>query len=123
MSKIKKLNDFVDQFPLEDILETAEMVALVLPIPYMPTIIKTLKMMVKYKPLTQKTLGVARAITNPKEAKKEDACATFNRLWDIAMEDGIITEDEKAFLRVSAKDAGIPNDVFEKMVASKSNNY
>ncbi len=46
----------------------------------------------------------------------------FDRLWNIDMEDGVITIQEKNFLRLRAIPAGISEEEFEDMVSKTKHN-
>jgi len=119
---IKSIKGIVDGLPLQDILETAEIVACVLPVPYLPAIIKALKVVVKLSPAASKSLDVAAKISKSVETnfgKEDEAKNQFARLVDMACADGEITDEEKEFLRPRAIAAGISNDEFELMVINK----
>lgn len=119
---IKSIKGVVDGLPLQDILETAVIVASVLPIPYLPAIIRVLSIIVQLSPAASKSLDAAAKISKSVETnfgKEDEAKNQFARLVDMACTDGEITDEEKEFLRPRAIAAGISNDEFELMVINK----
>lgn len=117
--KIITIKGIVDDLPLQEILEAAEIVVCVLPIPYLPAIIKVLKVAVKLSPAASKSLDAAAKISKSVEtniSKMDETRNQFNGLMDMACSDGVITDAEKEFLRPRAIAAGISNDEFELMI-------
>ena len=117
---IRKVQSFVNDLPLEDILNSAEVLAGVLPIPYLPTIIKVLRVLVGLRPAASGIMGLSADIAD-RHSENYQARENFKNLFDIALSDGEITPDEKEFLRPRALAAGISDDEFELMVMNKIN--
>ena len=112
------ISKFFKDLPLDDILSTAEAVSLVVPIPGSTIIIKTLRILMAAQPAATKIAGM---VDNKSLSDADKKRAIFDRMWKIAMEDDIITDEEKNFLRPYAKDAGISDAEFELMVMNKVN--
>lgn len=116
----KVIQSIIDSMPLEEIINTAEAIAPLIPAigSVLYVIIRILKVLLAIKPTAAKaTKIIAERSEDDLKAKRE----TFNRMWNIAMTDGAITEEEKEFLRPHALAAGILDDEFELMVINKIN--
>lgn len=122
--KIQGIRQFVSSFPLQEILETAEIVAGFVPVPGLVPVIKVLKTAIKFVPVADKALDasgkIAANIENTKNAEAKAAREKFDTLLDIAIADGTITDEEKEFLHAKAQDAGISDDEFEMIIISKN---
>ena len=110
------IKSLISDFPLKDILESAEAVAPMVPVAgnVLFLIIKVIKLLIPFQKSAANTFGVIS--DNINESKQE----TFKRMWTIALSDGVITNEEKDFLRPFAKDAGISDAEFELMVLNKT---
>ena len=119
---IKRVKSLVENFPLKDILETAEVVATLIPAigGILVIIIKILKILLS---LQLVAVGSMNAVEENAKKSAHSKLENFNRLWTIAVSDGIITSEEKEFLRSYALAANIPNEEFELMVMNKTNPY
>jgi len=121
--KIQGIRQFVSNFPLQDILETAEIVAGFVPVPGLVPVIKVLKTAIKFVPVADKALDtsakIASNIETAKNAGADAAREKFNSLLEIAMADGTITEEEQEFLHAKAREVGISDDEFEMIIISK----
>ena len=118
---IKEVQSFVNDLPLEDILNGAETLANVLPIPYLPQIIKVLRILVALRPTANTAMNTAIKIQDKKSGLTQKR-ETFNNLFEIAMSDGEITPEEMEFLRPRAVAAGFSEDEFELMIMNKNIN-
>ena len=102
---------------LTSILNTAEQVNEYIPAPVngiIRTIIVILNLLMGLAPQKGSAMGRAAKIADT-TASLEDEKQVFERMFDIAIQDGIITEDEKALLRPQAKKAGISEGELELM--------
>lgn len=116
----KIIQSIINSMPLEEIINTAEAIAPLIPAvgSVLYAIIKILKVLLAIKPAAVRTTDIITQKTEEDiKAKRE----TFNRMWNIAITDGVITDDEKNFLRPHALAAGILEDEFELMVINKIN--
>lgn len=116
----KKVQKIIDNLPLQEIINTAEAIAPVIPAigPVLYVIIRILKVLLAIKPAASKVAGTVA------QQGEDDICSkreSFDRMWEIAMSDGNITTEEKEFLRPRAIAAGISEDEFELMVINKTN--
>ena len=118
---IKEVQSIVNDLPLEDILNGAETLANVLPIPYLPQIIKVLRILVALRPTANTAMNTAIKIQDKKSGLTQKR-ETFNNLFEIAMSDGEITPEEMEFLRPRAVAAGFSEDEFELMIMNKNIN-
>jgi len=126
--RISAVNSFVAKFPLEEILETTETVASMLPSPantYIAMVGKALKVLIKLKPVANKSLDTAAAIANNTSELSHNVAALasvsperqkFDSLLAIASSDGYISPEEKQFLHEKAVAAGIDEDEFECII-------
>lgn len=112
---INTISGFLKSEDLANVLETAEDIAKVTNIPFLPLIIKILKVLVKGQPLVQSASNIVGNVAAPNKNEKDK----FKRLFDIAMDDGVITAEEKEILRPCALKAGYSNEEFEMMVLAK----
>ena len=115
----KKVQAIIENVPLQEIIDTAETIAPLIPAigPVLYVIIKILKVLLSIKPAASKAVGViAQQADNDIAVKREK----FNRMWEIALSDNVITTEEKDFLRPYAIDAGISDAEFELMVINKT---
>lgn len=118
---LTQINQVVDNAPLEDILDIAETVALVVPIPGLPLVIKTLRWAVKLRPVTSKAMGASVKLLD----SMEDAQRTRERndmienMIAIACEDGIIDKGEEDYLRNQAVRLGEDPDEFMRKVRAR----
>lgn len=113
-----KIQNMVESMPIDLIIETAETVAPLIPVAgkAIAIIIKVLRVLKAIQPAAGATANMfAKINENEANAPKE----TFNRMWDIAMIDGVITDEEKKFLLPYAVKAGISEPEFELMVMNK----
>lgn len=116
----KIIQSIINSMPLEEIINTAEAIAPLIPAvgSVLYAIIKILKVLLAIKPAAVRTTDIITQKTEEDiKAKRE----TFNRMWNIAITDGVITDDEKKYLRPHALAAGILDDEFELMVINKIN--
>lgn len=116
----KKIQSIIDNFPLQEIVDTAEAIAPFIPAigPVLYVIIRILKILLALKPAASKTANmIAKQGENDLRSKRE----SFDRMWAIATTDGIITNEEKEFLRPRAIAAGISEEEFELMILKKTN--
>ena len=109
---VKKVQDLMNNMPLEEILDIATTVVLVFPIPGLPLIIKVIKLMVKAKPVAN---GLISALSGTK--RSAEAKQTFQDLLEIALEDGVISSSEEEFLRPRAYAAGYSSEEFEEVIS------
>lgn len=118
---LTQINQVVDDAPLEEILEIAETVLMVIPIPGLPLIVKILRWTVRLRPVTSKALGASTKLMDA----VEDAQRTRQRndmiesMIAIACEDGVIDDDEETYLRCQAAKIGENPDEFMKKVRSR----
>lgn len=118
---LTQINQIVDEAPLEDILEIAETVSLILPIPGLPLVVKILTWAVKLRPVTSKAMETSVRLMN----SMEDAQRTRERndmienMIAIACEDGVIDEAEEIYLRSQAVKLGEDPDEFMEKVRAR----
>ena len=117
---LKRVKNLLENFPLKDILETAEVIALMIPAigNVLAIIIKILKILLSLQPTAVKSITAVEA---KMEGDERSRVETFNRLWTIAISDGCITDEEKEFLCPYATAASISNEEFELMIITKTN--
>ena len=117
---LKRVKNLLENFPLKDILETAEVIALMIPAigNVLAIIIKILKILLSLQPTAVKSITAVEA---KMEGDERSRVETFNRLWTIAISDGCITDEEKEFLRPYATAASISNEEFDLMIINKTN--
>lgn len=113
-SAIASINEFIKSIDFDTLIEVAEFAAL---IPAIGTIcawiIKILKFAKKFQPTADKMLtnadqlyGVCTSRTNI----DNEALNKVNTLIEIALEDGVITEDEESFILEKAQTLGLDTD-------------
>lgn len=117
---LAKIQHTVKNAPLASILEAAEGVAAVVGIPGLPIVIKILKMLVKLQPAANGVMNAAVQTAAMKKSQEEiarsEAREILEQMIDIAIEDGVITSDEEAFLKKKAIAAGVdPEDLMFKV--------
>ena len=110
---IQSITDLVRDIPLQDILNSAEAVAAFVPFPGSTIIIKVLKILLLAQPGLTATAGLVGKQAQSSDNEKR---ATFDKMWQIAISDGIITEEEKKFLQPYAREAGISDAEFQLMI-------
>lgn len=117
--QLNKIADMAASAPLAEILDTVEMVASF--VPGIGTavggIIKVLRILTKLQPAAAKTMhGIANMQSPNKFSFIPDGATpelnALRQMIDIALEDGVLTEDEEAFLINKAESAGIDKDLF-----------
>ena len=114
------VKSWIDEFPIDNIIETAEAVAPL--IPGIGTVLHVIIKIAKWvKVLKPAASGVAGFVSDSIDKSTDDKRAVFDRMWTIAMDDDVITPEEKEFLRPHAQAAGISNEEFELMVINKKN--
>lgn len=114
-TKLKQIQGIIEEFPLAEVLEVAEVVAGFIPIPGLPNIIKVLKILCKIQPSAGKLVGAAGNAMNKgsqEQVEREKALQNLDVLVEIAVEDGEITEEEKKFLLTKARELGLNEDDF-----------
>lgn len=117
---LTQLNQIVDAVPLENILEVAETVACVMPIPGLPFVIKILKWSVKLRPVTTKAIGTSvKFIEGMEDVQRTRRNEMVDNMIAIACEDGIIDDDEETFLRSQAVKLGENPDEFMQRVRAR----
>ena len=110
---VQSITSMVRDLPLREILDSAEAVAAFVPFPGSTIIIKVLKILLLAQPGLTATAGlVGKQAQSSDDAKR----ATFDKMWQIAISDGIITEEEKKFLQPYAREAGISDAEFQLMI-------
>ena len=116
----RKVQSIIESVPVEDIINTAEAIAPLIPAigPALAIIVKILRVILAVQPAASKAAGaVAQQGENDIQAKRN----TFDRMWEIAMSDDTMTQEEKDFLRPYALAAGISETEFELMILNKNN--
>ena len=121
---LEKVQGLISNLPLEDILSGAEMLVNVPKVgPIIKPIIRILRMLVVAKPYASTAISSLASLTSSTEAvqKSNDNSTkdTFKKLLEIAVSDGIITNDEKNFLHEYALKAGFTEAQFEQIVKEK----
>lgn len=115
---LQKVNALIKGVPLKEIIETAETVASIIPIPGLKIVIKILKVLLIATPTASSVLTKsAQTVKQREDANKE----AFDRMWSIACTDNHITEDEETILWQAAEKAGIEEGEFKLMVLSINN--
>ena len=90
---LQKVNALIKGVPLKEIIETAETVVSIIPIPGLKIVIKILKVLLIATPTASSVLTKsAQTVKQREDANKE----AFDRMWSIACTDNHITEDEFA---------------------------
>ena len=105
---------------LQQVLDTAETLSYIMPIPFLPGIIKVIKVLICFQPLAASAAGL---VSKQIDINQNEKRAMFYRLWSIAIDDGIITEDEKKFLLPHAIAAGISKEEFELMIINQTTKH
>jgi len=119
---IRAISNFIEEFPLQEILETAETVA-----PFIPgigqvmmIIIRIIKVLIRLKPAVGKALNASAQLADDTAPKEAPAISVqrqkFDSLLAIASSDGYISPEEKQFLHEKAVAAGIDEDEFEAII-------
>lgn len=128
-NSLLKVQNAVQSMPLESILETAEMVADAVNIPFLPAVIKVLELLVRAQPVADSLLGtsikVSDSIADIKNANKnidaEDGAERaemmdiLDQMIDIAADDGELTPEEEECLLDMVRELGLN----EKVVLAK----
>ena len=115
---LQKVNALIKGVPLKEIIETAETVVSIIPIPGLKIVIKILKVLLIATPTASSVLTKsAQTVKQREDANKE----AFDRMWSIACTDNHITEDEETILWQAAEKAGIAEGEFKLMVLSINN--
>lgn len=127
---LTKIDEILNDAPLEEIFETAEIIASAFPIPGLPIIVKILGYCVKLRPAASAGLKLANNIAansgegaSQNEDSPQNEIAEKNEILeqmiDIACEDGVIDDEEEKFLRAQAVEAGLNPDNFMFTVRAK----
>ena len=128
-NSLLKVQNAVQSMPLESILETAEMVADAINIPFLPAVIKVLKLLVKAQPVANNLLGTSikvtdsiadikdanRSIDAEGDAEQAEMMDMLDQMIDIAADDGELTPEEEEYLLDIVRDLGLN----EKVVLTK----
>ena len=128
-NSLLKVQNAVQSMPLESILETAEMVADAINIPFLPAVIKVLKLLVKAQPVANNLLGTSikvtdsiadikdanRSIDAEGDAERAEMMDMLDQMIDIAADDGELTPEEEEYLLDIVRDLGLN----EKVVLTK----
>lgn len=128
-NSLLKVQNAVQSMPLESILETAEMVADAINIPFLPAVIKVLKLLVKAQPVANNLLGTSikvtdsiadikdanRSIDAEGDAERAEMMDMLDQMIDIAADDGELTPEEEECLLDIVRDLGLN----EKVVLTK----
>ena len=140
-----KVQSTVQGLPLDGLLATAEMVAGILPVPYIDKVIKLLRILIRWRPIANGVMGMgaqAVSIFSPSggqtlpglsapanadmtdealEESKEtaDILSMLDEMVEIAAEDGDITPEEEELLIDIAKEAGLNEKAFLAKVKMK----
>ena len=122
---IRKVQTIIANAPLAEIRDTAKTINEFIPPPVnlvINIIILIIDLLSKLQPVASSAVGKAADITSNLETTSQDrAREVFDAMFEIAMADGEITDEEKEFLRPRAIAAGIEEDTFELMVINKIN--
>lgn len=129
---ISAISNFVDNFPLQDILETAEIVVKYIPSPInlpVDIIIKVIKVLLKLQPAAGKAIKAGASIVQNCEeynlckdnTTKQSYTTLFENLVELAATDGVLSDDEHAFLKKKAVLYGISEDEFELIIMNRFN--
>lgn len=128
-NSLLKVQNAVQSMPLESILETAEMVADAINIPFLPAVIKVLKLLVKAQPVANNLLGTSIKVTDSiadiknanknideeNDAERAEMMDMLDQMIDIAADDGELTPEEEECLLDMVRDLGLN----EKVVLTK----
>ena len=122
---IRKVQSIIADAPLAEIRDTAKTINEFIPPPVnlvINIIILIIDLLSKLQPVASSAMEKAADITaNIETTSQENARKLFDAMFEIAMADGVITDEEKEFLRPRAIAAGIEEDVFELMIINKTN--
>lgn len=122
---IRKVQSIIADAPLAEIRDTAKTIYEFIPPPVnlvINIIILIIDLLSKLQPVASSAMEKAADITaNIETTSQEKARKLFDAMFEIAMADGVITDEEKEFLRPRAIAAGIEEDVFELMIINKTN--
>lgn len=122
---IRKVQSIIADAPLAEIRDTAKTINEFIPPPVnlvINIIILIIDLLSKLQPVASSAMEKAADITaNLESTSQENARKVFDAMFEIAMADGVITAEEKEFLRPRAIAAGIEEDVFELMIINKTN--
>ena len=113
-SSNNKIQSLIEGIDLQQVVATAETVSGFIPIPFLPQIMKVLRILICVQPAAAKAAGLISDFN--KGSGKDKNREMFDTMWQIAIEDGVITEAEKAMLLPHAKAAGISASELERMV-------
>ena len=128
-NSLLKVQNAVQSMPLESILETAEMVADAINIPFLPAVIKVLKLLVKAQPVANNLLGTSIKVTDSiadiknanknideeNDAERAEMMDMLDQMIDIAADDGELSPEEEECLLDIVRNLGLS----EKVVLTK----
>lgn len=131
VNTVKSSLDVFNDIDLDEVLSLAEIIASFAPIPGLPLVMKMLRVISKTQKVTKAISPVAFNIydnvsgsvanhfgdTGSGSPKKE----VFAQMMDIALADGVVTADEKAFLLPRALEAGYTEAQLDMMISKGIN--
>lgn len=110
------INKLADSSDIDTIIDIAEVVLALIPGgAILGKVIKVLAFVKKAKPLVGQTALAANNLVDRMDSSKDD----FRHLFNLALDDGKLSKEEKDWLRPRALKAGYSEDEFEFMVMKK----
>lgn len=107
----------IQNFPLEEILETARFISKEVNIPFLPGVIVVLERILKFKPLvnvvmegatkTTRILNPTKDVENQELDEEDQSMALLEELIAIAAEDGELSPNEEEYLCEIAREVGV----------------
>ena len=130
-NSLLKIQNAVQTLPLEEVLDTAESVAPLIPAAGTPLlyVIKVLKLLIKARPVANNLLGTSikmtdsiadiknanKNIDDENDAERAEMMDMLDQMIDIAADDGELTPEEEECLLDMVRDLGLN----EKVVLTK----
>lgn len=119
---VKSIKSLIEDVPIREILNTAEIISGIVTIPGLPLIIKALRILLVAQPAVSGIAGLFVQQPTSNEEKLKSDSETFDLMWKMATADNVITDEEMQFLQPYALAAGIPHDKFGEMVTKFNRN-
>lgn len=123
---ILKIKDNVDKVDLNQVMQIAESVADVLPIPGIDIILKIIRILVRLKPAASSGLSAAANFMGKgqpieREMSQDEIAERLEEMVNLALEDGVLTADEERVLMDAAAGYGLDPNEFIAVVRDRCN--
>lgn len=123
---ILKIKDNVDKVDLNQVMQIAESVADVFPIPGIDYILKIMRILVRLKPAASSGLSAAANFMGKgqpieREMSQDEIAERLEEMVNLALVDGVLTADEERVLMDAAAEYGLDPNEFIAVVRDRCN--